>query len=246
MSDLASVLRLNGDLAGAESLLRQCLETNRKAVGEDHPNMSTPLNDLALIVAARGDYPAAEALFRQALVTGRQTLGEQHPTVPATLNNLSRALVEQGRYDEAASVLQEALTIALPALGSEHPLIAIYRINLASVHLARKEAGAAEALLRQALQIRARAPGLVPTRRRTFPEDDWSVGATKSLLGAALAALGRYDEAEAALLDARRDLAALPGPQGREATATISRLVALYDAWGRPERAAAYRILLPS
>ena len=93
-----------------------------------------------------------------------------------------------------------------PALGSEHPLVAIYKINLASVHLARKEAGAAEALLRQALPVRIRAPGVVPTRRRTFPEDDWSVGATKSLLGAALAALARYEEAEAVLLDAHRDL----------------------------------------
>ena len=104
-----------------------------------------------------------------------------------------------------------------PALGGAHPLIAIYRINLASVHLARNEPGAAEALLRQALPVRIRVPGVVPTRRRTFPEDDWSVGATKSLLGAALTALARYEEAEAVLLDAQRDLQAAPGPQGRDA-----------------------------
>jgi hypothetical protein len=65
------------------------------------------------------------------------------------------------------------------------------------VQLARKDAVAAEALLRQALPIRARAPGVVPVRRRAFPEDDWSVAATKSLLGAALSAQKRYDEAEA-------------------------------------------------
>jgi hypothetical protein len=96
-------------------------------------------------------------------------------------------------------MLQEALDIALPALGSEHQLIAIYTINLASVQLARKNAVAAEALLRQALPIRARAPGVVPVRRRAFPEDDWSVAATKSLLGAALSAQKRYGEAEALL-----------------------------------------------
>ncbi len=37
-SDLASVLRLNGDLPGAERLLRQCLETNLKTRGATHPN----------------------------------------------------------------------------------------------------------------------------------------------------------------------------------------------------------------
>ena len=198
VSGLASVLRLNGDLAGAESLLRQSLQTNR-TVGRDHPNTAAPLNDLGLIAAARGDYRAAESLFREALAGNRTSLGLKHPLVATNLNNLSRALVAQGKVDEAASMLQEALQIALPALGSEHQLIAIYKINLASVQLARKDAVAAESLLRQALPIRARAPGVVPVRRRAFPEDDWSVAATKSLLGAALSAQSRYGEAEALL-----------------------------------------------
>ena len=204
------------------------------------------LNDLALIAGTRGDYPASESLFRRALLKGRKTLGDQHPTVAMTLNGLSRVLFEQGRYDEAASALQDALKIALPALGREHPLVAIYSINLASVHLARNEAGAAEALLRQALPVRVRAPGVVPNRRRTFPEDDWSVGATKSLLGAALTALARYEEAESMLLEADRDLQTTPAPQGRDAKATVKRLVVLYEAWGRSDRAAAFRARLSS
>jgi tetratricopeptide (TPR) repeat protein len=226
LSDLASVLRLKGDLAGAESVLRECLEVNRKARGEDHPNMSTPLNDLGLIAAARGHYLDAEALFRQSLLKGRQSLGERHPTLAITLNNLGKALLEQRKYDEAESALQEALNIALPALGSEHPLAAIYKINLASVHLARNEPEAAETLLRQALPIRARAPGLVPYRRRTFPEDDWSVAATKSLLGAALVARKRFEEGERVLLDARRGPGSGiqgPGPDARTVASVLAR-----------------------
>jgi tetratricopeptide (TPR) repeat protein len=164
--------------------------------------------------------------------------------VATALNNLSRALAAQGKYDEALSVQQEALSVALPTLGSAHQLIAIYKINLASVYLARHEAAPAEKLLREALPMRVRAPGIVPIRRRTFPEDDWSVGATKSLLGAALVALARYDEAETMLLDAHRDLGAVP--HSRDAVANITRLVALYDAWGRPDKAAEYRPLLSS
>ena len=86
----------------------------------------------------------------------------------------------------------------------------------------------------------------MPSRRRTFLEDDWSVGATKSLLGAALTALARYDEAEAVLLDAHRDVKDLPGPLGRDARAILTRLVTLYEAWGHPDKAAAYRALLTS
>ena len=76
--------------------------------------------------------------------------------------------------------------------------------------MARKEPAAAEALLREGLRIRARRPAIVPGRRRTLLDDDWSVGATKSLLGAALVEIGRYEEAETLLLEARRDLEAMP------------------------------------
>ena len=79
-----------------------------------------------------------------------------------------------------------------------------------------------------------------------FLEDDWSLGATKSLLGAALTALKRYEEAEAVLLDARRDLQSVPAMRGSEMKDTITRLVALYVAWGKTENARAYRSLLGS
>ena len=204
-SDLASVLRLNGDLSGAETLLLQCLEINRKTRGDEHPNTFTTLHDLALITATRGDYQTAESQLRQVLARQRKTFGDRHPVVATTLNSLSRVLIEQRRQDDAASVLQEAVTVARAAFGTDHQLVAIYTINLASVQLARKEPAAAEALLREGLRIRALAPGVVPSRRRTFREDDWSLGATKRLLGAALVARGRHAEADAVLVDARRD-----------------------------------------
>ena len=86
----------------------------------------------------------------------------------------------------------------------------------------------------------------VPSRRRTFPEDDWKLGATKSLLGASLVALGRDDEADAVLREARRDLDSLSAPQSAETKAAVLRLVELYVSWGRHERAAVSRALLGS
>jgi serine/threonine protein kinase/tetratricopeptide (TPR) repeat protein len=246
LNAVASVLRLNGDLAGAEGPLQESLELNREMRGESHPNTGTSLHDLALVAVAKGDYAAAEGLFRQGLERHRTSLGDKHPVVAITLNGLSRSLVAQGRFDEAVSTLEEALEIARPTLGSNHQLVAIYAINLASVHMARKDSAAAEPLLREGLRIRVLAPGLVPGRRRTFPEEDWSVGATKSLLGAALTGLGRYAEAEVMLLDARRDLEASPTSRDVEITATIRRLVELYAAWEKYDRAATYRALLGS
>jgi serine/threonine protein kinase/tetratricopeptide (TPR) repeat protein len=181
-SDLASVLRLNGDLSGAESLLQLCLDTNRKTRGESHPNTSATRHDLAVIAATKGDYPAAEAQLRRVLADQRQALGDRHPVTATTLNSLSHVLREQQRYDEAAATLEQAREIASAALGADHQLVAIYTINLAVVELARKKPGDAEALLSEGLRIRTRAPGIVPSRRRTFLDDDWSADATRSLL----------------------------------------------------------------
>jgi serine/threonine protein kinase/tetratricopeptide (TPR) repeat protein len=245
-SDLASVLRLNGNLDGAESLLDQCLETNRKTRGEDHPNTAATLHDLALIAAARGNTRSAELVLRQVLMYQRRTLGERHPVVATTLNSLAHVLADQQRYDEAASALQDASGIARAALGRDNQLVAIYTINLGSVRLAQKDPTAAEALLREGLRVRALAPQVVPSRRRTLPQDDWSVGATKSLLGASLTAQARYDEAEAVLLDARRDLESLHPFRDADMKATLTRLVDLYVAWGKPDAAATYRALLQS
>jgi hypothetical protein len=72
--------------------------------------------------------------------------------------------------------------------------------------------------------------------RRVYAESDWRVGVTKSLLGEALTALGRYEEAERMLLDAGSGLKDVPGRQGREAKATRARLAALYEACGPAER----------
>jgi serine/threonine protein kinase/tetratricopeptide (TPR) repeat protein len=246
MTGLASVLRLNGDFAAAETLLRQSLALNRQARGEDHANNGTTLHDLALAVAARGDDAAAEQLFRQALTIHRRAIGDKHPTVAASLNGLSRVLAAQRRHAEAAAALQEALDIAQSALGGTHQLVAIYAINLAAVQLARNHAPEAESLLRDGLRIRQLAPGIVPSRRRTFLEDDWSIAATRSLLGAAMLAQRHYGEAETLLLDAQRDLEAMsPRPQ-HAIKATMARLIELYDAWQKPDQAAYYRAQLAS
>ena len=112
------------------------------------------------------------------------------------------------------------------------------------MHAAAGNPAAAEPLLREGVRIRSRAPGIVPTRRRTRAEDDWSVGGARSLLGEVLTKLRRFPEAETTLLDARRELESLPAMGGADMKIAYARLVDLYFAWGRPERAASFRALL--
>ncbi len=231
MGDLGLLLRARGDLAGAEQMLRRSFEISRRTLGDQHANVGSAGSNLGLVLADMGQYATAETMFREAIAVRRKALGPRNPSLSLTLNNLAYVLREQGKYDEAITVLEEALELAVPARGEESPAVSHLRLNLGRVHLARGDAATAEPLFRGALAVRVRA----------FGEQDWRVGVARSLLGAALASLGRYPEAETELLAARGLLKDVPGAEGREAEETRGRLKSLYEAWRRPGKLAEAR-----
>ncbi|HEX7186451.1 MAG TPA: serine/threonine-protein kinase [Thermoanaerobaculia bacterium] len=234
MSDLGLLLRQKGDRAGAETLFRETLALTRKSSGPKHPDTGTALANLALTVNERGDHAAAEAMFREALAIGRASLGREHPNNAQRLANLACVLRLRGKLAEAAATNEEALTISRPALGLEHPAVAHQEVGLARVYLDQGRPSAAEPLLRHALEV----------QQRSYAAGDWRLGATQSLLGDAYTRLSRFAEAEPYLLRAFDLLHMTPGSESREtreALDNLARLVALYEAWGQPEKAAPYR-----
>ena len=77
--------------------------------------------------------------------------------------------------------------------------------------------------------------------RKEFPPGDWRIASTASLLGAAIAGQGRFEEAETLLLDAEKTLRGVPPVYAYLQTEVLERLAALYEAWGRPDPAARWR-----
>ena len=231
LSDLALLAWRRGDLVTAESLYRQCLAIYRKTRGDEHADVATSLSILGAIAGERGDYAAAESMLQESIAITRKVFGDSHPEVAAKLNKLSTVLRQEGKYDQAESVARQAVQMATATLGDGHPLVALFELNLGRAQLLRNEAAGAEPVLRKALEI----------RKRAFPPGHWRIGEAEGLLGECLTAQKRYKEAEALLLDARRTLKHGPGWEGEQAEATQLRLHALYEAWGRPDEAAAYR-----
>ena len=62
------------------------------------------------------------------------------------------------------------------------------------------------------------------------------------ILGGCLAARGRFEEAEPLLTRSFDRIRARRGDETRENREARAQLVALYEAWGRPRQAAAYRL----
>jgi hypothetical protein len=105
-------------------------------------------------------------------------------------------------------------------------------MGLALVDLGRSRE--AEPLLRESLAL----------RRQALPAGHWLIASSQSVLGACLTAERRYAEAEALLLRAQAALAESRG-NGEPTLDARRRLVALYEAWGRPGKAAAWRARTP-
>ena len=230
-NDLGLFLLHERDPAAAEPLLRRCLAANRKLLGDSHPDVATATANLGLALYALGRHVEAESLIRQALLVSRKALGDRHPDVGIKLYNLAKPLRAQGKYDQAAAALEEALEITRP-LGENHSRTLRFTVSLALTRVEQGRAREAEPMLRRALEV----------QRRTLRPGDTRLGQTVSVLGDALTRLGRYAEAEPLLLEAERILRGpKPGLDGEDARANRPRLFALYEAWGRPEKAALYR-----
>ncbi len=92
----------------------------------------------------------------------------------------------------------------------------------------------AEALLRVCLKYREGA----------LPGGSWYTFDARSLLGASLAGQGRYAEAEPLLVHGYEGMRP-PGDKTFHKRDALERVVALYEAWGKPEEAASWRRKLP-
>lgn len=226
---LGSLLRERGDFAAAEELLRQAVAMVSR-LAPDHSALPQCLADLGTTLCDAGDCAAGEALHRRSIAVTREQLGSRHPVLSNRLAELGDDLRAEGRLAEAETALREALEICREGLPADGPDRADILVGLADVLAARADPRAAESA-REGLEI----------RRRLLPPDHPEVAEAESVLGAALAVTGRFQEAESLLRRAHAALVARRGPRPRAARDAAARMAALYDTTGRADLARGFR-----
>jgi tetratricopeptide (TPR) repeat protein len=233
MHMLAGVHLEQGHVAKAEAMYLETLELKRRKFGEDNPSTGQTLSNLATVYLIEGKPAQAEPLLLTALEGARHTLGEEHPqTVRTTLNLAGLAYRFQGKHAQAEPLLRKCLEIQRRHPNKDQPAQALSA--LANNLLDQQQYAEAELLLRECLSL----------RNKNQPQE-WTAFNDQSLLGGVLLGQKRYAEAEPLLLQGHMGLkkqeAKIPPLAKFRLTESLDRLVQLYDAWGKEDKAAEWR-----
>jgi serine/threonine-protein kinase len=231
LNNLAMVLNYQEKFPECEALYTESLSIRRKLLGNEHPLVAMSLNNLAMLYLRQKKYSQAEPMFQEALAINRKAVGEYHPVVGSNLNNLALLYLQQGQLPKAEEYYRQALALDQKTFGENHPEVAQLLQSLGVVLTRERNFPEAEKFLRQALTLKL----------MRFDENNFEVATTKNLLGACLTDEGKYKEAEPLLVDSYAIIKKQFGAQHDRTQRAGSRLIALYEASGKKDKAAALK-----
>ena len=227
----AIVARHGGDIEQALRLYDESLAANLAWKGSEHPDTAAILNNLGVLWREHGDVARALDLHRRALATRRKLYPDGHDEVAQSLYHIAKIEAGRGANDRAEALFTEAFELLLDKYGAGHPPTARLAAELTNLWLDDGRSRRAARLLETHLGV----------WRQAFPGRHGGRSWLESTLGAALAALGRYPEAEA-LLASSQAVFDEHYPDGHpRIRKNLERLLALYTAWPKPAAAAEVR-----
>ncbi|MEM1448127.1 MAG: tetratricopeptide repeat protein [Planctomycetota bacterium] len=237
--NLALVYERGGDFERADELLLEVIELRRASPG-DRPRLAFSIERRGWLLTNRGDPEQGLACFEEAVAIQRSVLDEA-PADKALQVGLADRLQSLGlgyrsakRFDDAGAAIEEAIGIQGGIYAEEHPKIATSTTILGLVRLESGDLTAARTLLERALAI----------RRKALPAGHWQTANTAGVLGECLTRLGDHGTAEPLLVEAVDGTRRTLGDGDFRTRENLARLVALYEAWGRPDDAGPWRAVL--
>jgi tetratricopeptide (TPR) repeat protein len=227
LGNFAGLLGEHGALDEALAARREALAITTEVVGEDHADAAFARKEVGLLLFERGEREVGLQMVRDALALQRSALGE-HPRVVQTLVQLAELAAAHGDPAGAETHLRDASGIAQRKLGERHFLTVRARAALGGT---LADAGRSEEAI-------GRLEAALAIARSDFADRAGDIARTGAALARALCGCERF-------LDAEQQLIAIAGDfDGRDLAAdhparrtVLEALVAVYDAWRRPEEA---------
>jgi tetratricopeptide (TPR) repeat protein len=237
MYGLGKVIFGEGDYMEAEKILAQVLALYQRAYGARHPNTLYVENYLGQDYVEEGKTVQGIGLLEKTLADSRATLGSGVADTLRVEVSLGWAYDIQGDTARAGQIWQHALQ-GFRSLGSDAEANAVDASELLGQNLTKQRKYAqAEPLLRQAVAFREKGD-----------RDDWALFRAQAFLGACLAGMRRFADAESFLVNGydgmQQRVARMPAKQKRWIRSTTEQIVDLYTQWSKPGQAAQWRAKL--
>ena len=188
---------------------------------------------LALLQQDRSGHAETLATYRRAFAA--ECVWRSAPSFPDSevWHEFALAFPRHTRAEQTAALAHRVLT-TLPTAADENASLLLDGVADFAVHVCRTgHHESAISLLAQLLRI----------ERTSFPQLDQSHAYALNGLGACLLATGEHEAAKRALVSSLRAFDAEPTRRPKRLLA-VRRMIDLYDAWGKPRQAAAYRRML--
>jgi len=236
LSNLVNVLGEQGRSNEAVPFAEECVTVSRRVFGDENETTNLFINNHAFAMMGSGDAAAAETRFREAIASQRRLNAGENALTLNLMHNLALSLGRQNKHDEEESLLRAVLASRRKRLGDQDVLSLKSMHALASVLRERDRLDEAELHCREAVAL----------AEKKWPDGHYLTEHFRCGLGTCLIAMKRYDEAEKALLLCQRRGEELLPAGHPNRTEAIEKLIVLYDAWGKPDEAAAWRGRLPN
>jgi serine/threonine protein kinase len=257
---LAKCRQLQGDRAGAETVIREALAWTREAHGDVSPEFAGVLRHMA------NNYFGEEALphLCEGLENVRRALGDDHPNTISGFFAVGFALWQQNRLDEALPYLSQAVDGKRRLSGDEDPGTLGMLATLGWVLMDMGNFEEAHHCVRSALEGRRQVLGdehlrtllsvtamgwlqleigsadeavallepQEPLMREALAGTPAWLGTYLTALGGSRVATAAFETGESVLLEAE---AMLVGQRPSERRRVLRELVGLYEAWDAAE-----------
>ncbi|MCZ6690767.1 MAG: serine/threonine-protein kinase [Planctomycetota bacterium] len=230
-NNLGSVYYSQERFPEAAAVFSEVLEAARDLLGPEHPHTLRALSNLANAQRGSGNLDEAEESLRFVLGIQRAELEEDHRDVLTTMVNLGRVLQAQGDSEDAESLLRNSV------LGWRRSGVETSRgMATALLHLAT--------VVRDDGRLEEAAPlyqEALAKASEVFPPWSERIDISRAHYGRCLALMKKFEDAEAQLLPSYEKLQERLWETSASTRQSLQFLIDLYEAWGKPEKAARYQ-----
>jgi len=236
MNNLAAGYQAARKLDLALPLYEETLKLRKARLGRDHAGTLLSMHNLATGYRDAGKLDRALPLFQEAAV-GMEKRRFQYEYAGRIVSHLADCYEQLKQFDRAETWRRKWLAVVKDRSGADSVAYAGELAALGRNLLEQKKSTEAEAALRESLAV----------LEKKLP-DDWSTFNAQSMLGASLFAHKKYAQAEPLLLQGYEGLKAraakIPAPRQNSLPEAATRIVKLYEAWGKKDTADQWRKML--